>query len=155
MQYLDHIFYLLLISGIFSLIYQRIHDKKRLSDIIRGLNEAHQIDLQRAREDAIKRSKANIRGTVSEELVPMFEGFPYNTGDLKLYGKPIDYIVFDGMSEFRDENKEKEITIVFADLKTGKAVKTPVQKAIQNAIESGRIRFEEWRIDENNKLKIK
>jgi predicted Holliday junction resolvase-like endonuclease len=122
---------------------------------IHKLNTFHAKKLQKARQDAIKRSKANIRGIVSEELVPMFEGFPYSTGDLKLYGKPIDYIVFDGMSEFRDENKEKEITIVFADLKTGKAVKTPVQKAIQKAIEEGRIRFEEWRIDENNKLKIK
>ena len=109
----------------------------------------------KTRMDAIKRSKTVIRATSMENVVPLLEGFPYQIGDMKLFGQPIDYVVFDGMNEYRDSNKEKEITIILADLKTGKAVKTPVQKAIQNAIENGRVRFEEWRVDENNKLIIR
>lgn len=107
------------------------------------------------RKDSLKRSKSIIRGSVNEEILPLFSEFPYKISDLKLFGNPIDYVVFDGMSEFRDGNREKEISIIVADLKTGKASKTPVQNAIKRAIESGRIRFEEWRVDENNKLNIK
>ncbi|GEM_PF-1572445 len=125
-----------------------------LFDIDR-IRKRHKGELEIARQTAIKQSKTTIRAQVSEEVLPLFSEFPYNIGDLKLFGKPIDYVCFEGMNEFRDGNKEKEITIIFADVKTGKAVKSPVQRAIKNAIDNGRIRFEEWRIDENNKLKIK
>lgn len=119
------------------------------------IKKKHQRELEDARADAIKRSKSTIRAAAYEEIIPFFEGFPYNTGDMKLYGKPIDYIVFDGMTEFRDGNKKKEITIIFADLKSGKfASKNPVQNAIAKAINEGRFRFEEWKIVDN-KLNIK
>ncbi len=114
----------------------------------------HKKELEEARADAIKRSKRVIRAKVSEDLIPLFPGFPYELADLKLFSQPIDYIVFEGMSEFRDGNKAKELTIILADLKTGNAVKTPVQKEIMKAIDAGRIRFEEWRVDENNNLTI-
>lgn len=123
--------------------------------VIISLKNKHKKEIETSRKDAIKRSKSVIRAAISEDIIPLFPDFPYDLSDLKLFGKPIDYIVFDGMSEFRDGNKDKEITIVMADLKTGNAVKTPVQKAIMKAIQDGKIRFEEWRIDENNKLIVK
>lgn len=119
------------------------------------LKGKHKKEIAKVRKDSVTRSKSVIRASISEDLIPLFPEFPYALSDLKLFSKPVDYIVFEGMSEFRDGNKEKDINIVFADLKTGNAVKTPVQKQIMKAIQEGRIRFEEWRLDEQNKLKIK
>lgn len=147
MQYLDNIlFWLCILLAILNFLSLRIRILEK---------KEYEKELDVVRKDSIKRSKSIIRATVNEEILPLFSEFPYQIGDLKLFGKPIDYIVFEGMNEFRDGNKDKEITIVFADVKTGNAVKTPVQKAIMKALENGRIRFEEWRVDENNKLIIK
>ena len=118
------------------------------------LETRHEKELKAAREDAVKRSKAITRGHVTQEVVPILNGFPYSMSDCKFSGAPLDYIVFDGMSEYRDGNKDKEITIIFADVKYGKAHKTPVQKEIVDAIKAGRIRFEDWKVDEYNKITI-
>lgn len=123
--------------------------------IILDMRAKHLESIERAKKDSVQKSKTVIRAFATESIVPVLDGFPYCISDLQLFGQPLDYAVFDGMTEFRDGNKEKEITIVFADVKTGNAKKNPVQNAIVKAIQNGRVRFEEWRIDENNKLTIK
>jgi len=69
---------------------------------------------KRIRQDAIKRSKAVILGQVTEHLIPYFPDFRYNPKDVRFIGTPIDFIVFDGMS---DGNIKR---IVFVEIKTSK-----------------------------------
>ncbi len=107
------------------------------------------------RKDAIAKSKSIIRGQVSETLIPLFPEFPYNTSDCHFIGQPIDYIIFNNMSDIRDGDQEKQIDIVISDVKVGQSSLTRVQREIRNAIDGGRVRFEVWKLNDDNKLTIK
>jgi predicted Holliday junction resolvase-like endonuclease len=104
-------------------------------------------------EHALKSSRNTIRGKVSEEIIPLLPDFPYKIEDCKFFGMPADYIIFDGMNEFRDGNKEKEISIIFTDIKYNTAVLSPVQKQIKKAIEEGRVSWETIKLNKDFKIK--
>lgn len=110
-------------------------------------------DMADARADALKKSRATIKGQLSEQLVPFFKGFPYNASDLKFFGNPIDYICVVNMAEARDTDIPiKEI--VFMDIKTGKSVLTPVERKIKDAIINGRVEWETITIQDDGSVKI-
>ena len=69
---------------------------------------------KRIREDAINKSKSVIMGQVTEHLIPFFPEFRYNPKDARFIGTPVDFVVFDGLSE---GNLRR---IVFVEVKTGK-----------------------------------
>lgn len=127
----------------------------RYRKIIGELKEGHVKEIEEISAKAIKASKSSTRGQISEEFAPLFEGFPYKLSDCKFFGNPVDYIIFDGMSEYRDGNKEKDITIVLADVKYNTARLSPVQKAIKQAVEKGRVKFDTVKISENKQISIK
>lgn len=68
---------------------------------------------QRIRQDAVKRSHSVMRGKMTEHLIPFFSEFPYNPSDARFLGSPVDFIVFDGLSE--GELKQ----LVFVEIKNG------------------------------------
>lgn len=123
-------------------------------DTMKSNNKYYKEKLEKVSKEAIAKSKAVIRGQVAEEIVPMFKNFPYTLSDLKFFGQPLDYIVFENMSAVRD-GKEEEITIIFADVKSNTARNSKVQNAIKKAIVNKNIRFENWNIDLEGNLKIK
>lgn len=118
------------------------------------INQEHKKKVAAERIEAIQQSKSVTRGQVTEHLLPLFPGFPYSMSDVKFSAQPIDYLVFDGMSAFRD-GKDAQISIILADVKVGSAQRTKVQNAIKKAVEEGRVRFETWTVDKDNKIKIK
>lgn len=128
-----------------------LHYKQK--EALDELTDEYTTSIAKHRSDAIKQSKAVIRGKVSEEFIPLFPDFPYNLSDCKFSGQPIDYLIFNGMSNVRDDSIG-EIEIIFADVKVNSATKTKVQRAIENAIKEGRVRFETWNI-KDNKIIIK
>ncbi|ACB08641.1 MULTISPECIES: Holliday junction resolvase-like protein [Thermotoga] len=69
---------------------------------------------KKIREDAINKSRSVIMGQVTEHLIPYFPDFKYNSKDARFIGTPVDFVVFDGLSE---GNVKK---IVFVEVKTGK-----------------------------------
>ena len=103
----------------------------------------------------VQKSKEVIRGKVTEELLPLFPGFPYQLSDCKFFGSPIDYIVFQNMSNYRDGINKDEVNIIIADVKNNTSGNTPVQNQIKKAILENRISFETWQIDEQNNITIK
>lgn len=109
---------------------------------------------EKIRKESLEASRNTIRGQVSEEIIPLSKNFPHSLSDCKFFGQPIDYIVFDGLSDYRD-GKDRQISIVFADVKTGNAKLSKVQRGIREAIGNGRVRFETWKFDNDNKLSIK
>lgn len=123
-------------------------------DTMKSNNKYYKEKLEKISKEAVAKSKAVIRGQVAEEIVPMFKNFPYTLSDLKFFGQPLDYIVFENMSAVRD-GIDKEITIVFADVKSNTARNSKVQNAIKKAIANKNIRFENWNIDLEGNLKIK
>lgn len=121
---------------------------------LEDIKKRYQKELNSAKKISVEKSKAVTRGQIAEEFIPLFPDFPYNMSDCKFSGQPLDFIVFKGMSNLRD-NKEGEIEIIFADVKVNKAQRTKIQNAIKKAIENNKVRFETWRIDENKKIIIK
>jgi len=93
------------------------------------------------REDERQRSQAVIIGKVTEHFVPYLPDFPFNPRDARFIGSPVDFIVFDGMSD--EQVKE----VVFVEVKTGQSpALTTRQRQIRNAVQSGRVRWKEIRI---------
>ena len=61
----------------------------------------------------LKQSRAVLGGLVSEQMAPLLPGFPFDPGDCRFVGKPVDFIVFKGMNE-------KNISeVIFLEVKSG------------------------------------
>jgi predicted Holliday junction resolvase-like endonuclease len=102
--------------------------------------EAHKLeDIVKIR---LKQSRAVLGGLVSEQMAPLLPGFPFDPGDCRFIGKPVDFLVFRGMNE-------KEITeVIFLEVKSG-AAKTlnDQEKRLRDAIRAGRVRWVQFDIE--------
>lgn len=144
--------------GLTALVFIGLYIKARLKEkdrekeydkFLSHISQRHAQELLEARQEAIQSSKNTLRGQINEEMLPLFPDFPYSLSDCKFSGAPIDYIVFENMSAIRDGDKNKELEIVIAEVKMNKAKTSVVQKAIKDAVDGGRVRFETWRIKDN------
>lgn len=83
------------------------------------------------------KSKEVRLGAIAETLTPFLQGFPYDPKALRPLGNPIDYIAFE------------EEEVVFIEVKSGNATLTTKQRKIKDLIETGKVRFEIHRINED------
>lgn len=111
-----------------------------LGRVIEKLHANKKIKKERA--DALKKSRAILRGQIYEELAPFFPNFPVNPKSLKFLGKPVDYIAFVGSAE----NPEIIEEIIFIEIKTGTSTLTQCEKSIKKAIAEKKVRFLEYNI---------
>jgi len=94
---------------------------------------------RRVRKDAIQRSLAVTAGKVYEQLVPYLPNFPFNPRDVRFLGSPVDFVVFDGLSD-------GQVTrIVFVEVKTGAAVLSTRERRVRDAVQEGRVEWHELR----------
>lgn len=93
------------------------------------------------REDALAKSRAVLKGKIAEQLAPIFKIFGHNPSDARFIGDPVDYVIFDGYTKVKERIEDTPITIVLADVKTGKADLTYEQKRIKQGIEKGLVKF--------------
>ena len=100
-----------------------------------------------ARKDALKRSRSGIKGRVAEQFAPMMAEFKHDPSDARFIGSPIDYVVFKNYSLVKDGANDEPITIVFVEIKRGKSTLNTHQRRIRDAINEGRVRWEEVKID--------
>ena len=92
---------------------------------------------KKIRQDAVKKSEAVIRGKVTEHLIPYFPDFEYNPKDARFLGTPVDFLIFDGLSE-GEMNK-----VVFVEVKSGKTgVLSQREKLVRECIDRGRVSYE-------------
>ncbi|AEH07297.1 Holliday junction resolvase-like protein [Methanothermococcus okinawensis] len=111
-------------------------------------SEWKQKEEKNIRRDAIKRSEAVVMGKITEHLVPYFPEFKYNPKDARFVGSPVDFIVFDGLSE---DNLKK---IVFIEVKTGKkGTLSHREKLIKKCVEDKNIEYELIHHDYNHNNK--
>lgn len=91
------------------------------------------------RSDAVQRSRATLTGQITEQLAPYMSNFPeaFNPKDMRFIGSPIDFIVFSGL-----EADEIDL-VVFLEVKTGKSSLNKRQRQIKNAIEKGKVIWQE------------
>jgi predicted Holliday junction resolvase-like endonuclease len=74
-------------------------------------------------------------GTIAEQIVPAFLTFPYKQNECRILFKPIDYIVFTGLS-----GKGRVGAIKFVDVKTGDGCLTNRQRQIRDRVVEGKIK---------------
>ena len=122
--------------------------KAEYEQYIAELELEHQQSLIAAQKRSVNTSRAVLKGKMAEQLAPIMPEFQYLPSDAKFLGDPVDYVVFDGYTDFRDgEGDAEDIEVVLIDIKSGGARLTKGQQAIARAIQEGRVRFETIRID--------
>jgi len=115
---------------------------------ISELELEHQQALAQAQKRSVNTSRAVLKGKMAEQLAPIMPEFRYLPSDAKFLGDPVDYVVFDGYTDFRDgEGRAEDIEVILMDIKSGGARLTKGQQAIAQAVQEGRVRFEILRID--------
>jgi predicted Holliday junction resolvase-like endonuclease len=102
-------------------------------------------DLKTARADAVSRSRSVVSGNVQEHLAPLFPEFlqRFNPRDAIFLGKPLDFVVFDGLSESEDTDVQR---VVFVEVKTGRASLSKRERRVRDAVEAGRVGYELLRL---------
>jgi hypothetical protein len=94
-------------------------------------------DLERARQQSVMASRAIVTGQVTEHLLPLLPEWPYNPRDAKFLGQPVDFVVFEGLSENVVDR------VVFVEVKTGKSGRlSPRERSLREAIQAGRVAYE-------------
>ena len=95
--------------------------------------------LRDARRNAIDQHRAVTNGQVYEQLVPYLPDFDFNPKDARFLGRPVDFVVFDGL----DEGELRRI--VFVEVKTGGSKLTRREQLIRDAVREGRVAWKEIR----------
>jgi predicted Holliday junction resolvase-like endonuclease len=114
---------------------------------LRDINIKYQREIEKARQQSVEASRRSIKGQIAEQLAPLLPGFPYLPSDSHFIGDPVDYIVFNGYTEFKERHSSNDnFELVIIDIKQNKAHLSKGQKQIAKAIEAGKVRFETIRI---------
>ena len=101
----------------------------------------------RIREDTLRRSESVVAGKATEHLAPLLPGFEFDPRDARFLGSPVDFIVFDGLSD--GDVRE----VVFVEVKTGpSAALSSRERLVREAIEDRRVSFLEIRIDPSDRI---
>ena len=118
---------------------------------IAELELEHKQALLDAQKRSVNTSRAVLKGKMAEQFAPILPEFRYLPSDAKFLGDPVDYVVFDGYTNFRDgDGTVDEIEVILLDIKSGGARLSKGQQAIAQAVREGRVRFETLRIDFEN-----
>lgn len=97
-------------------------------------------DIDEARRRSVVSSRATVTGQVKEHLLPLLPEWTYNPRDAKFLGQPVDFIVFEGLS---DDTVER---VVFVEVKTGKSRLSTRERSLRDAIAEGRVDYEVVRL---------
>ena len=97
------------------------------------------------RKDSVNRSRSTLKGKIAEQMAPLLPEFSYTPADARFIGSPVDYVIFEGLTDVADE-KEKEIRIVFMDIKHGTGNLSRTQRVIRDAVLAKKISWETLRV---------
>lgn len=121
---------------------------------LRLLQEEQRDAIRQARKDSTDQSRAVLKGKMAEQIAPMLPGFDYWPADARFLGSPIDYVVFDGYTEVKDNGASgDDLEVVILDIKKGRSSLNRGQRQIARAVREGRVRFEIVRIFDDGTVK--
>lgn len=89
------------------------------------------------RRDAVQRSQSVTLGKVAEHLVPYLPDFRWNPKDARFIGSPVDFIVFDGLSEGALRR------ILFVEVKTGAATMSTRERQVRDAVLGRKVEWQQ------------
>jgi len=124
--------------------------KKRYEDQLSTSKESIRKEYEAAYAQKAKKSndaaRNAIRGQVLQQFIPTLTG-KYNPYDYRFLGDFADYIVIDGYTDVKDGVASEVKEIVFLEIKTGESKLSKHQKAVQRAIQEGRVVWGEIKLD--------
>jgi predicted Holliday junction resolvase-like endonuclease len=126
----------ILLIGVIAVVF--LYIGYRLGRIIARFSERAR--LPEIRRMAAARSRSVLTGQFSEQLAPFLPDFPYSPTEARFLGRPVDFVVFRGL-DGRDPTE-----IVFVEVKSGNASLSTAERRLREAVESGRVRWEEYRV---------
>ncbi len=92
---------------------------------------------KKEKPEKIKVTTAAVNfGKIVEKIIPSFDSFPFDLRDCRALYEPIDYIIFNNLSK-----KGTVESIVFSDVKSGKAQLQDNQKQIKRLVENGKVKL--------------
>lgn len=94
------------------------------------------------RRGAISGSQAAVAGRIFERVAPYLPGFGYSPRDVRFLGDPVDFVVFDGLSEGNLRN------VVFVEVKTGEGDLNGNERMVKAAITERRVAWSLFRMAE-------
>jgi len=97
------------------------------------------------RRDAAARSGRAMSGRVLERFSPLMKQFPFDPHDAVWIGSPVDFIVFDGLSEDRGEGSSLR-RIALLEVKSGSGELSKAQRKVREIVQQGKVVWEEVRI---------
>ena len=119
-----------------------------------ALKAGQQEEIMLARRESTTQSRAVLKGKLAEQIAPLLPGFAYLPADARFLGDPIDYVVFDGYSDVKDNGANgATLEIVLLDIKQGKSALSTGQRRIAEAVAAGRVRFETVRVYEDGTIR--
>lgn len=105
-------------------------------------------DIDQAKKKSVDTSRSVIKGQIAEQIAPYLPNFKYLPSDARFIGDPIDFLVINGYTNFKDgQGSPDNLEVVLIDIKSGKAQLSQGQEAIQRTVRAGRVRFETIRIN--------
>lgn len=114
----------------------RIHEATLQKKRAEESEEKLKLELEKNRKLLSQKKSSEVRvGQIAEQLMPILHDFPYDRKKVRGIFNPIDAIVF--------EDNE----IIFMEFKTGKSKLSQKQREIKKLVESGKVRWEERRLD--------
>jgi len=134
----------IIITTLIYLLKERRREMKNIeNEMRRSINSEYRIILEKwkkefekeIRKDAADRSRSTLIGKITEHFIPYLPDFAYNPQDARFLGAPIDFIIFDGLSE--GEIKE----IVFVEVKTNKGSLSKRERQLRDVLKSRRVRW--------------
>ena len=142
---------LIAVAVIGILLYLLAHNKKAQikleAEMQRRINSEYRLILekwkkeeeQKIRRDAASKSRSTLTGKITEHFIPYLPDFPYDPQDARFLGAPIDFVVFDGMSD--GELKE----VVLVEVKTNTSSLSKRERQLRDAVNEGRVKWTEIR----------
>src|SRR3972149_7872646 len=115
-----------LLATLFVYPFLKVRFDAQLADSVRQSRE-------QTKEETLKRSSVTIKGQLGERFAPFVPGFGYEPAEARFLGSPVDYVVFDGLTEGEIR------AIAFVEGKTGGATLSPYQRQGYERIKAGRV----------------
>ncbi|MFH2105363.1 MAG: Holliday junction resolvase-like protein [Parcubacteria group bacterium] len=82
-----------------------------------------------------KKSQSSRYGKMTEQFLPFLDDYPYDPGNFRFLGTPIDGV------QFEDDK------VVLVEFKTAQSQLSTKQKNVRRLVEEGKVEFEEHRLE--------
>lgn len=121
--------------------------KQRAKEDIASFQENFQrTEKQKIRKDTLKRSERVARGFTIENFAPFLQQ-KYSPTDFRHLGDPVDYVIYDGLTDVHQGVSDEIKEIILLDIKTGQSKLNKAQRRIRDAVDSGKVSFQIYNPD--------